>query len=254
MNANMKKAVVVAIATWLYGSAAQADVFGGLEAAYTRDDNFTGAPAGGAKTAESLQTYSAYVGAFWPQANQRSAWVVRGDVADTRLNKFSEFNNTGFGLSGGVFHPFNERNSMTATLGAYTKRFDDGTRDYDVYALQFGFKQKTSDRFFFREGLVLEKAQAKTRSNEYDGYGINASLNWTPARATLLSLGVGQAERDYSVALGNERTSDHLTLGLVQQVGQYVYLRAGVTHQKNSTNAGAKYDGNVYTVGIGVSL
>lgn len=250
----MKKAVIAALIAALYGATVHAEGFGGLEAASTRDDNFTGAPAGSAKTAESIMTYSGYVGGYWPSADQRSAWILKADAAFTRLDKFDVFDNKTLGLSTGVFHAFSHSNSMTATVGAQTKRFDDKARDYDVYALQLSLKQKTSNSFFFREGLALEKASAEVRSNEYDGAGVNISLNWTPGRSTLLTLGAGRIERDYEVTVGNKRTNTFATVGFVQQFGQHVYLRGGVTRQNNRTNAGAEYDSNVYTVGLGVSL
>lgn len=249
-----KKAMVTALAAALYGAAVHADGFGGLEAAYSRDDNFTGAPAGSPKTAESMMTYSGYVGGYWPSADQRSAWILRGDAAVTRLDQFDVFDNKALGLSTGVFHAFSRSNSMTATAGAHAKRFDDKTRDYEVYALQLGFKQKASDGFFFREGLVLEKASAEVQSNEYDGTGLNVSLNWTPGKSTLLTLGAGRIERDYDVTVANKRTNTFATAGFVQQLGQVVYLRGGVTRQNNRTNAGSEYDSNVYTLALGISL
>ncbi len=249
-----KKAMVVALAATLYGAVVHADGFGGLEAAYTRDDNFTGAPAGSLKTADGVVTYSGYLGGYWPSADQRSAWILKGDAAVTRLDKFDVFDNRTFGLSTGMFHAFSAADSMTATVGAHAKRFEDKARDYNVYALQLGFKQKTSDGFFFREGLVLEKASAEVRSNEYDGAGLNVSLNWTPGRSTLFTLGMGRIERDYDVTVGNKRTNTFATLGVVRQFGENVYLRGGVTRQNNRTNAGAEYDSNVFTLGLGVSL
>lgn len=250
----MKKAVIAALVAALYGATAHADGFGGLETAYTRDDNFTGAPAGSPKTAESMVTYSGYLGGYWPAADRRSAWVLKANAAVTRLDKFDVFDNQTLGLSTGVFHAFNGSHSMTATAGVQAKRFDDKARDYDVYSLQLGFKQKTSGSFFFREGLVYETASAKVRSNEYDGAGVNVSLNWTPSRSSLLTLGLGRIVRDYEVTVANKRTNTFATLGFVQQFGRYVYLRGGVTRQNNRTNAGAEYDGDVYTVGLGFSL
>lgn len=249
-----EKIAITVLAMALYGTAVHATGFGGLETAYTRDDNFTGAPAGSPKTAESIVTYSGYLGGYWPSADQRSAWILKADAAVTRPDKFDVFDNKSYGLSTGVFHAFSRSNSITTTVGAHAKRFDDKARDYDLYTLQLGFKQKTSDSFFFREGLVIEKASAEVQSNEYDGVGLNVSLNWTPGRSTLLTLGGGRIERDYDVTVANKRTNTFATAGFVQQLGQVVYLRGGVTRQNNRTNAGAEYDGNVYTVGLGFSL
>lgn len=250
----MKKAIIAALVAALYGVAAYADGFGGFEVARTADDNFTGAPAGSPKTTERMTTYSGYVGGYWPATDQRSAWILKADAAATRLDTFDVFDNQTLGLSTGVFHAFSRSHSMTATAGVHAKRFDDKARDYDVYSLQLGFKQKTSDGFFFREGLILEKASAKVQSNEYDGAGVNVSLNWTPSRSSLLTLGLGRTERDYEVTVANKRTNTFATLGFVQQLGEHVYLRGGVTRQNNRTNSGAEYDSNVYTVGLGVSL
>lgn len=250
----MKKALAVALAAAFYGANAQADMFGGLEAAYTRDDNFTGAPAGGRKVKESMATYSGYLGAYWPMGNQRSAWVLKGDAAVTRLKQFDVFDNRTFGLSGGLFHAFSQANSMTVMTSAHARRFDDTTRDQNVYGLQLGFKQKMSESFWFREGLTVEKASAKTASNEYGGYGVNASLNWSPARSTVLTLGIGWNQRDYDVALANERTSTLASLGVLQQLGEHVYVRGSMARQQQRTNAGSSFQGNLYTVALGFNL
>lgn len=246
--------MVAALAAVLYGAAAHAGGFGGLEAAYTRDDNFTGAPAGSPKTAEGMMTYSAYAGGYWPSADQRSAWILQGNAAVTRLSQFDVFDNKTLGLSTGVFHAFSRSNSMTAMVGAHAQRFADKTRDYEVYALQLGLKQKAGDRFFLREGLVLEKANAQVPSNEYRGAGLNVSLNWTPGASTLLTLGAGRLERDYDVTVANKRANTFAAAGFVQQLGQVVYLRGGAARQNNRTNAGSEYDSNVYTLALGVSL
>lgn len=250
----MKKTLIIALAAALYGANAQADMFGGLEAAYTRDDNFNGAPAGSRKIEESLMTYSGYLGGYWPMANQRSAWILKGDAAATRLKEFDVFDNNAFGLSGGLLHGFSAANSMTVMTSAHARRFDDTARDQEVYGLQLGFKQKMSESFWFREGLTAEKASAKTASNEYDGYGVNASLNWSPARSTLLTLGIGWNQRDYDVAVANERTGTLVTLGFVQQLGEHVYVRGGVARQQQRTNAGGRFDGNLYTLALGINL
>lgn len=249
-----KKTLIIALVAALYGANAQADMFGGVEAAYTRDGNFTGAPAGSQKIKESLMTYSGYLGGYWPMANQRSAWILKGDAAATRLKEFDVFDNRTFGLSGGLFHAFSPANSMTVTTSAHARRFDDTARDQNVYGLQLGFKQKMSESFWFREGLAAEKASAKTASNEYGGYGINASLNWSPARSTLLTLGIGWNQRDYDVAVANKRTGTLMSLGFVQQLGEHVYVRGGVAHQQQRTNAGSSFEGNLYTLALGFNL
>lgn len=250
----MKKTLIVALAAALYGANAQADVFGGLEAAYTRDDNFNGASGGSPKIKESLVTYSGYLGGYWPMANQRSAWILKADAAATRLKEFDVFDNNAFGLSGGLFHAFSQASSMTVITSAHARRFDDTARDQNVYGLQLGFKQKMSQSFWFREGLNAEKASAKTASNEYGGYGANGSLNWSPARSTLLTLGIAWTRRDYDVAVANERTGMLASLGIVQQLGEHVYVRGGVARQQQRTNAGSRFDGNLYTLALGINL
>ena len=199
-------------------------------------------------------TYSAYLGYYWPSADQRSAFILKGDAAATRLDRFDVFDNTSAGLGLGFYRGFSRYNSMTGMLSSHAKKFDDSARDYNVHAAQLGFKQKTSDSFWFSEGLRYETADATVRSNEYDGYGVSVALNGNPARATLLTLGAGHTQSDYKVSVGNRRTSNNITLGWVQELTKVFYLRAGATQSANKTNAGTKYDTTVYTVGLGVSM
>lgn len=250
----MKEILFIALVGALCGTNARADSFGGLEAAYTRDGNFTGAPVGSQKIKESMLTYSGYLGAYWPMANQRSAWVLKGDAAVTRFKEFDVFDNRTFGLSGGLFHAFSQANSMTVTTSAHARRFDDTARDLNVYGLQLGFKQKMSESFWLREGLNAEQASAKTASNAYGGYGVNASLNWSPARSTLFTLGIGWHQRDYDVAVANERTSTLASLGVVQQMGGHVYVRGSMARQQQRTNAGSRFEGDLYTLALGFNL
>lgn len=249
-----KKTLIIALAAALYGANAQADMFGGLDAAYTHDDNFNGARAGSQKIDESLMTYSGHLGGYWPMASQRSAWILKGDAAVTRLQEFDVFDNRVFGLGGGLFHTFSRAYSITVMTSAHARQFDDSARDQNVYGLQFGFKQKVSENFWFREGLTAEKVSAKSASNEYDGYGVNASLNWSPARSTLLTLGIGWNQREYDVVVANERTGTLVTVAFVQQLGEHVYVRGGGARQQQRTNAGSEFDGNLYTLALGINL
>lgn len=234
--------------------AAQAEMFGGGEVGYARDTNFNGAPEGAARLEENITSFTTYLGHYSPSANGRSAFIVKGDIQANRLEKTPVLDNNIFGVSAGTFHAFSRHNSMTSNLGVRGKRFDDSRRDGEVYALQFGFKQKMSDRFWFRQGLVGEYGTAEVKSGEYTGYGVSGSLNWKPGASTLLNLGLSWNRRVYDVPVADERTGKQLTLGLVQELGKHVYLRASATRLNNSANDGSEYDSNVYSVGLGFGL
>lgn len=248
------KLLGAALAAVLHLPAAQAEMFGGLEAGYTRDTNFNGAPDGAPRIEENIASYTAYLGHYAPSASGRSAFIVKGDIQVNRLDKIPALDNTIYGVSVGTFHAFSRYNSMTSNLGVRAKRFDDSRRDGEVYALQFGFKQKTSDRFWFREGLVAEYGTAEVKSGEYTGYGANGSLNWKPGASTLLNLGLAWNRRVYDVLAADERTGKQVTLGLVQEFGKHVYVRVSATGLNNSANDGSKYDSKVYSAGLGLSF
>ena len=238
----------------LTSSSAMADWFGGAEAGWTSDTNFTGAPAGAAKVEESIASYSLYVGHFMPLANKRSAFIVKADAAAARLDKFDVLDNESYGGSFGLFHGFSRMQSLSATVGGSARRYEDSQRDTESYYAQLGFKQKLSESFWLREGLVYDTGAAKVASAEYVGYGVNGSVNWAPFKSTLLTLGGGWNEREYEVAVANERTSASASLGVVQQLGKVIYVRAGATAQEHKTNAGSAYDTVLYSVGLGLSL
>lgn len=248
------KLLVAALVAVLHVPAAQAGMFGGLEAGYARDTNFNGAPDKANRLEENITSYTGYLGHYSPSASGRSAFIVKGDIQANRLEKTPALDNNIFGVSVGTFHAFSQHNSMTSNLGVRAKRFDDSRRDGEVYALQFGFKQKTSDRFWFREGLTAEYGVAELRSGEYTGYGANGSLNWSAGASTLFNLGLAWNRRVYDVLAGDERTGKQVTLGLVQQFGKHVYVRASATRLNNSANDGSEYDSNVYSMGLGFSL
>ena len=248
------KLLAAALAGAIYLPAAQADMFGGGEVGYARDTNFNGAPSGAARLEENITSYAAYLGHYSPLDSGRSAFIVKGDVQVNQLEKTPTLDNNIYGVSVGTLHTFSQHNSMTSNLGIRAKRFDDSRRDGEVYALQFGFKQKMNDRFWFREGLVGESGTAEVKSGEYTGYGVSGSLNWKPGASTLLNLGLAWNQRVYDVLAADERTGEQLTLGLVQEFGKHVYVRASATRLNNSTNDGSEYDSNVYSVGLGYSL
>ena len=251
----MTKRTIAAAALFALGAPlAQADGFGGLDIARSHDVNFTGAPKGSPKTAENITVYSGHLGNYWPSADARSALILKADVALARLDRFSVLDNETYGLGFGGYHSFSPANSMNALVGASTRRFEDRNRNLNVYSAQLGFKQNAAESFWVREGVLLEKGVERTNANNYSGYGLNASLNWSPARATVLMLGMGRNVRVYDVQVADRRTSDQLTLGAVQQLGEHLYLRAGASRQANKTNAGNRYDTTVYTVGIGASF
>lgn len=233
---------------------ASADWFGGADAGWTRDNNFTGAPAGVAKVKEAIASYSLYVGHFTPLADRRSAFIVKADAAAARLNTFKVLDNESYGLSLGLFHGFSRRHSLTATVGGNAQRYGNKQRDAETYYAQVGLKQNWSPSFWLREGLVYDRGEAHAASGEYSGFGANGSFNWAPFKPTLLTLGGAWNRRDYNVAVANERTSTAVSLGLVQQLGAAVYVRAGATAQKNKTNAGNAFDTVLYSVGLGFSL
>lgn len=234
--------------------AASAEIFGGAELALTRDDNFLGASAGQSKTKENITSLSGYVAGYWPSANARSAWIFKGDVLTNRMDKHGTLDNNVFGLSLGRYHAFSPSNSMTATLGANAKRFDDSQRNGEFYGVQLGFKQKTSDRFSFREGILLEHGTSTGVSAAYDGYGFSASLNPLITSSTLLTLGAAWNRRVYNVTAGNQLTGKQLSLGLVQELGKTFYLRAGLARQSNTSNGGIDYRSNIVNVGVGIAM
>lgn len=248
------KTICVVLACGLTSAPAMADWFGGAEAGWTRDTNFTGAPAGATKTEENIAGYSLYLGHFTPLANKRSAFIVKADAGAARMDTFDVLDSESFGASMGLFHGFSRMQSMTATVGGNARRFDDPLRATEAYYAQLGFKQKLANSFWSREGAVYDAGKAKSVSAEYTGVGVNGSLNWAPAKSTLFILGAGWNERDYNVTVANKRTSTSVSLGLVQQLGAVMYVRLGATALTNKTNAGSEYDTVLYSVGLGLAL
>ena len=251
---NKVNVLVAAVTAAFFSPLAQAEIFGGVEVGYTYDTNFTAAPDNSPKVAENIMTYSGSLGNYLPFAGNSSAWIVKADVAATRLDQFTALDSNSFGLNTGIYHGFSSSNSMTAMVSGYARRFDVDVRDTETYAAQLGFKQKIDKSFWFREGVTYEVGKAQANSNEYSGYAVNGSLNWAPAAPTLLTLGLAHNTRIYDVLVGDVRTSNQATLGLVQQFGKHVYLRGGVTLAANKTNAGSEYDTTIYTAGLGVNL
>lgn len=243
-----------AIAAILATGAARAEMFGGAEAGYAVDTNFNGASTAAAQLEESIQSYTAYLGNYAPSADGRSAFILKGDVQANRLQEASALDNNLFGVSVGGYQAFSATNSMTATLSARAKRFDDDRRNGEVYGVALGFKQKVADGFWFREGLMAEYGTAQVSTGVYNGYGINVSFNWRAPSATLLSLGGGWNQRTYDVLAADVRTNTQATLSVVQEIGKHVYVRLSATHQINSANDGSEYNSNVYSAGVGINL
>lgn len=248
------KLVVAALVAALNVPAAQAGMFGGIEAGYALDTNFNGAPDGGVKLEETIQSYTAYLGHYAPSSSGRSAFIVKGDVQANRLDETPALDNNVYGVSVGSFHAFGRQNSMTTNLGARAKRFEDSRRDGEVYGVQLGFKQNLSRSFWFRQGLNGEYGTAEVKSSEYTGYGLSGSLNWKPFGATLLNLGGAWNRRLYDTLAADERTGKQATLGLVQELGKHVYVRASATQLTNSANDGSEYDSTVYSAGLGLAF
>lgn len=248
------KLVIAALIAALNLPAAQAGMFGGIEAGYALDTNFNGAPDGGVKLGETIQSYTAYLGHYAPSASGRSAFIVKGDVQANRLDETPALDNNVYGIGVGSFHAFGRQNSMTTNLGARAKRFEDSRRDGEVYGVQLGFKQNLSRSFWFRQGLNGEYGTAEVKSSEYTGYGLNGSLNWKPFGATLLSASAAWSRRMYDTLAADERTGKQATLGLVQEFGKHVYVRASATQLNNSANDGSAYDSTVYSAGLGLAF
>lgn len=242
------------IAAILGAGSARAEMFGGAEFGSAVDTNFNGAPTGAAQLEETIQSYSAYIGNYVPSADGRSSLIMKGDAQANRLQEATALDNNLFGVSLGGYQAFSAANSMTATLSARAKRFDDSRRDGETYGVAFGFKQKVANGFWLREGLIAEHGTAQTPTGVYNGYGVNASLNWGLPSATLLSLGGAWNRRVYDVLAADERTNVQATLGVVQEIGKHFYMRLSATRQNNSANDGSDYNSNVYSAGVGISM
>lgn len=251
---NTTKTICALLLSACFVPLAYAEPFAGVDISYSQDDNFNGAPAGGIKLTEEIMSYSAYLGTYVPRANRHSAWIFKGDAAANRLSQASQIDNNIYGMSGGYFHRFSKAHSLTTNLGARAKRFDDARRDGEVYSASLGLKQNTSATFWFREGISYEYGTAKVKSGEYNGYGVNGSLNWKATSSTLLTAGLNWNKRLYDVLVADERTGTQGTLSLVQELGKHAYLRGSLTRQKNSTNAGNEYESTVYGLGIGFTM
>lgn len=251
---NTTKTICALLLSACFVPFAYAEPFGGVDISYSHDDNFNGAPKGGVKLAEEIMSYSGYLGIYVPRANKHSAWIFKGDAAANRLSQASQLDNNIYGLSGGYFHRFSKAHSLTTNLGARAKRFDDKRRDGEIYSAQLSLKQNTSATFWFREGISYEYGAAQVKSGEYNGYGINGSLNWKAASSTLLTAGLNWNERIYDVLVADKRTGTQGTLSLVQELSKHAYLRGSLTKQKNSTNGGSEYESTVYGLGIGFNM
>lgn len=252
---NYKKAFLGAAAVAILAAGpARAEVFGGAEFGYAVDTNFNGASTAAAQLEEIIHSYTAYLGNYVPSANGRSVFILKGDVQANRLQEATALDNNLFGVSVGGYQSFGTVASMTATLSARAKRFDDDRRNGEIVGVALGFKQKVAEGFWFREGLMAEHGTAQVETGVYDGYGINASFNWRAPSATLLSLGGGWNRRIYDTLAADVRTNVQATLGVVQEIGKHVYVRLSATHQTNSANDGSEYSGNVYSAGFGVNL
>lgn len=243
-----------ALAAILAVSTSHAEMFGGAELGYTVDTNFNGATGSAAKLKETIHSYSAYLGHYWPSADGSSALILTGDVQANRLKEASELDNHLFGVRVGSYHAFGVVHSLTTSLSARAKRFADERRDGEVYGVSLGFKQKVNESFWFREGIAGEHGTAEVSSGAYDGYGVNGSLNWRLPSDTLLSLGGAWNRRTYNVLVADVRTNTQATFGLVQAIGKHAYLRLSATRQHNSANDGNEFYTNIYSVGIGLNM
>ena len=252
---NNKTAILgVAIVAILATGAAQAEIFGGAEFGYALDTNFNGASSTAAQREETIRSYTAYLGNYTPSTSGRSALIMKGDIQTNRLQETPQLDNNLFSVSVGSYHAFGAVGSMTTALSARAKRFEDDRRNGETYGVALGFKQKVAKGFWFREGLTAEYGTAQVSTGVYDGYGVNASLNWSLPSATLLSLGGGWNRRTYDVLAGDVRTNTQATLGVVQEVGKHLYMRLSATRQNNSANDGSEYDSDVYSAGLGVNM
>ena len=228
--------------------------FGGVEASYSHDSNFLASPANTPATPESSTTFSGYAGHYWPTADLRSAFILRGEAALVRQNTYTALNSTDVGGSVGYYQAFSPGHVMTLTAGVLARRFSNQSFDSNTGSLQLALKQKLSETFWLREFASVERSEVSTTAYGYNGRTLLGSVNWGPNRLTLLSLSASLSARTYDGAPGSARVGRQVGATWVQQFNDAAYWRAAIATQTNETLTGVKYDSTVYSVALGLSF
>ena len=245
---------MAALAGFVVGTtAAHATFFGGVDAGALWESNFTGATGGITASSVLMGVYSGYVGAYKGFDKNRGAWVGSINLQANRLRRYSVLDNDIFGGSGGVFHDLGKDASVLATVGGETVRFSDNVRDLAIYMARIHFKEG-SQTLWMGETGEYDDARGQAGFNTYRGYSATLAGNWKPIASDVITLSAAHAYDHYDVPTASIRTFNAASLGVLQELGHGIYIRAQASREYVHIAGGAGFYTTIYATGIGATF
>lgn len=222
-------AVILGLPLMLCQQVLMAKTFGGAEYTYLEDDNFFGAPEGD----EKIVATTVFLGHYQAIKNKPTALVFKGSVQSSRFDTIDILDNNIYGLSAGIFHQIDKKNSVVTSLDAQSRKFDIDQLNGETYKLKIAFKQKQSTSFNLKETLFSEYGDSTQAANTYYGFGLGVLATWIPVKSMAINTGLSWNRKIYDIDVADVRTNQQLTLGAVQALGKHLYLRVGVSRKRN---------------------
>ncbi len=230
---------------------ALAKTFGGAEYTYLEDDSFAGAPEG----SEEITATTVFLGHYRSLKNKPTALVLKGSVQSSRFDTVDILDNNIYGLSAGLFHKLDRKNSVVASMDFLSRKFDADQLDGEVYKFKIALKQKRSTGFSMKETFAWEYGDSTQSANTYYGLSLGALASWLPVKTTAINTGLSWNRKIYDVDVADVRTNQQLSLGIVQSLGKHLYLRLGFTRKRNQIiDTDREFYNTLLSVGAGVKF
>lgn len=230
---------------------ALAKTFGGAEYTFLEDDSFVGAPEG----SEEIIATTVFLGNYRALKNKPTALVLKGSVQSSRFDTVGILDNNIYGLSAGLFHKLDRKNSVITSLDFLSRRFDAEQLDGEVYKFKIALKQKQSSEFSMKETFAWEYGDSIQSANTYYGFSLGALANWLPVKRTAINAGISWNRKIYDVDVADVRTNQQLTFGIVQSLGKHLYLRLGFTRKRNQIiDLDREFYNTLLSAGAGVTF
>jgi hypothetical protein len=233
--------------------AAQAAIFGGVDAGALWESNFTGATGGVVARSVLMGVYSGYVGAYKGFDNNRGAFVGSANLQANRLRRFTVLDNDVFGGSVGVFHDLGQNASMLATVGGEAVRFSNSARNLAIYMARLHFKEGSRIVWVGETG-EYDDARGQSNFSTYRGYSATLAVNWKPIPSDVITLSAARADDRYNIPTASIRTSDAGSLGWLQELGHGIYVRAQASREYVTVAGGPGFHTMIYAAGLGATF
>ncbi len=272
MNRHRKTIITLGLLTAALATGAQGasrGLIGGAEVGVAEFNNARAVSGGTTNVSERARYAAATLSAFQGVSADRGALVAKFKVQQLGFERTESLNHVLASAGLGLYRMIGARQSILASAEARALRFEDSRRDDTIWTGRVSYTLKLSQAFRVNAEGWYDSGTEQTLSGLYDGYGVSASLAFSPGARFSIVAGINGEEKAFERRLPSEsaqaRSTGNAPLEL-QEISEgswmsvsvfpskRIYISGSVARRSSRSADGGSLSGETYTLGLGLKF